>query len=84
MSIPTVGPHRVRKPFDADGRRVIPGEIIDVTEYRNAYQLVDRGYLVALSAAELEQVQVDATAKKAPVKKAAAKKVAAKKQTVKE
>lgn len=69
MSTPTVGPHRVRRPFDADGRRMIPGEIVDVTDWRNAYQLVDRGYLVAAP----DEVVAPKPAKKAPAKKAPAK-----------
>lgn len=48
MAKAPTGPHRVRRPFDADGRRMSPGEIIDVTDWRNAYQLVDRGYLLAV------------------------------------
>lgn len=71
MSIPTVGPHRVRRPFDSDGRRMIPGEIVDVTGWRNAFQLVDRGYLVPAPDAVVETPK--------PVKKAAAKKAPAKK-----
>lgn len=47
MAVAPSGPHRVRRPFDADGRRMVPGEIVDVTEWRNAFQLVDRGYLVS-------------------------------------
>lgn len=47
MAVAPSGPHRVRRPFDADGRRLVPGEIVDVGGWRNAYQLVDRGYLVA-------------------------------------
>ena len=62
MAIAPAGPHRVRRPFDADGRRLIPGEIVDVTDWHNAYQLVDRGYLVAADPAEVEPVQLPATA----------------------
>ncbi len=78
MSKPTVGPHRVRRPFDCDGRRMIPGEIVDVTEYRNAFQLVDRGYLVA---APDEIVDAPKPVKKAAAKKAPAKKTAVKRST---
>lgn len=77
MSIPTVGPHRVRRPFDSDGRRLIPGEIVDVTDWRNAYQLVDRGYLVAVGSQIGETAEtprpVKKAATKAPAKKAPAK-----------
>ena len=75
MAVAPVGPHRVRRPFDADGVRMNPGDIVDVTEYRNAFQLVDRGYLVRLDPSEVTPAPV----KKAAVKKAPAKKVAAKK-----
>lgn len=75
MSTPTVGPHRVRRPFDCDGRRLIPGEVVDVTEWRNAYQLVERGYLVAAPDVVVEPVKKP-VAKKAPAKKAASKKSA--------
>lgn len=46
MTAPT-GPHRVRRPFTAGERRLAVGETVDVTGWRNAYQLIDRGYLVA-------------------------------------
>jgi len=46
-----------------------------VTGWRNAYQLVDRGWLVAIPASETEAPQ---SVKKAPAKKAAAKKPAPK------
>lgn len=75
MAIAPVGPHRIRRPFDADGVRMIPGEIVDVTEWRNAYQLVDRGYLVRLDPSEVTPAPVKkVAAKKAPAKKVAAKK----------
>ena len=54
MTIPTVGLHKVRKPFEVDGRRVPTGEIVDVTGWRNGYQLVDRGYLVAIPSGSVE------------------------------
>lgn len=74
MSSPTVGPHRVRRPFDCDGRRMIPGEIVDVTGWRNAYQLVDRGYLIPAPDAIVETPRpVKKAATKAPAKKAATK-----------
>lgn len=47
MAVKPVGMYKVRRPFDANGARMVPGELVDVTEWRNAYQLVDRGYLVA-------------------------------------
>ena len=72
MSTPTVGPHRVRRPFDCDGRRMIPGEVVDVTEWRNAYQLVERGYLVAAPDDVVDPVK-EPVAKKAPAKKPAVK-----------
>ena len=75
MATAPVGQHRIRRPFDADGMRMIPGEIVDVTEWRNAYQLVERGFLVPLDPSEV----TPATVKKAPAKKAPAKKAAAKK-----
>jgi len=50
---------------------MIPGEIVDVTGWRNAFQLVDRGYLVAAPDAIVEAPK--------PVKKAAAQKAPAKK-----
>ena len=77
MSSPTVGPHRVRRPFDSDGRRMIPGEIVDVTGWRNAYQLVDRGYLIP---APDEMIAAPKPAKKAATK-APAKKAAPKRTT---
>ncbi len=76
MSTPTVGPHRVRRPFDCDGRRMIPGEIVDVTEWRNSYQLVERGYLVAAPDDVVVEPVKRPVAKKAPAKKAASKKSA--------
>ena len=85
MATAPKGPHRVRRPFDAGGVRVAPGEIVDVTEWRNAFQLVDRGYLVALDPSELEAIETPpvkiapAPAKKTPAKKAPAKKAAPKK-----
>ena len=63
------GPHKVLRPFDADGTRLVPGTIVDVTDWRNGWQLVDRGYLVA----------APETAASKPVKKTATKKPAAKK-----
>lgn len=50
---------------------MIPGEIVDVTDWRNAYQLVDRGYLVAAP----DEIVVAPK----PVKKTAAKKAPTKK-----
>lgn len=41
------GPHRVRRPFVAGEQRLAVGTVVDITGWRNAYQLVDRGYLVA-------------------------------------
>lgn len=79
MSRPTVGIHRVIRPFDADGRRLIPGEIVDVTEWRNAYQLVDRGYLIAAPSEQVTPTPRPAPAKKAT--KAPAKKTASKRST---
>ena len=76
MSTPTVGPHRVRRPFDCDGRRLVPGEIVDVTDWRNAFQLVDRGYLVAAPDDVGVEPLKKPVAKKAPAKKAASKKPA--------
>ena len=53
---------------------MIPGEIVDVTEYRNAFQLVDRGYLVAVPDEIVETPRpVKRAATKAPAKKAATK-----------
>ena len=49
---------------------MIPGEIVDVTGWRNAYQLVDRGFLIA---APDETVEKPRPVKKAPAKKAATK-----------
>lgn len=46
MATAPVGVHRVRRPFDADGRRLVAGDLVDVTGWRNAYQLVERGFLV--------------------------------------
>ena len=46
MGIPTVGNHVVRRPFQTDGKQMVPGEIVDVTGWRNAFQLVDRGFLM--------------------------------------
>ena len=71
MTIAPTGPHRVRRPFDAGDTRLAVGAVVDVTEWRNAYQLVDRGYLVAIPVAEVEKAR--------PAKKAAAKKAPAKK-----
>lgn len=56
---------------------MIPGEIVDVTEYRNAFQLLDRGYLERIP--DVEQIEKKPVAKKAPAKKSAAKKAASKK-----
>ena len=67
MAVVPVGLFCVRRPFDVDGKRVAPGDIVDVTEWRNAYQLLDRGYLVACPE------DVAAPAVKSPVKKAATK-----------
>ncbi len=53
MAKAPVGPYRVRRPFDANGKKMIPGEVIDVTEWRNAFQLVDRGFLEAIPAREM-------------------------------
>ena len=75
MTISPTGPHRVRRAFDADGARLSVGTVVDVTSWRNAYQLVDRGYLVAAPAVEVEAPR---PVKKAPAKKAAAKKPAPK------
>lgn len=78
MAIAPKGPHRVRRRFDAGGRIVTPGEIVDVTEFRNAFQLVDRGYLVALRPEEIDSAPVPKkkpAAKKAPAEKTATKKV---------
>lgn len=77
MSKPTSGFYKVRRPFDAGGVRVAPGEIVDVTGWRNAWQLVDRGYLIAVP--EIDKpapapAAVKTTTKKTPAKKAAAKK----------
>lgn len=72
MSTPTIGLHQVRRPFDCDGRRLVPGELVDVTEWRNAFQLVDRGYLVAAPADAVAPAK-KTVAKKAPAKKAPAK-----------
>jgi hypothetical protein len=69
------GPHRVRKAFTAAGDRLPAGTVVDVTGWRNAYQLVDRGWLVVIPASDTEAPQ---PAKKAPAKKAAAKKPAPK------
>jgi hypothetical protein len=56
---------------------MIAGDIVDVTEYRNAYQLVERGFLVRLDPSEATPPPVKkAAVKKAPAKKAAAKKSA--------
>lgn len=55
MPIPTSGLHKVRKPFDKDGERLAGGTIVDVTDWKNAYALVDRGYLVKLTEAELAE-----------------------------
>jgi hypothetical protein len=70
VAVAPIGLHKVRRPFDADGVRMIPGSIVDVTEWRNAFQLVDRGYLVAAPDAVVEAAK--------PAKKAAAKKPATK------
>lgn len=75
MTTAPIGPHRVRKAFTAGDKRLPAGEIVDVTGWRNAYQLVDRGWLVAIPASETEAPQ---SVKKAPAKKAAAKKPAPK------
>ena len=53
MTAPT-GPHRVRRPFAAGDRRLAVGTVVNVTGWRNAYQLVDRGYLVAADAPETD------------------------------
>jgi len=75
VAVAPVGPHRVRRPFDADGVRMNPGEIVDVTEWRNAFQLVDRGYLVAIPVEDQAVVEpVKATPAKKPVKKRASTK----------
>lgn len=61
MATAPTGPYRVRRPFDANGQRVLPGDIVDVTDWKNGYQLVDRGYIVVIPADELisETVAVD-------------------------
>jgi hypothetical protein len=48
MGVLVVGNYIVRRPFDFDGRRMVPGETVDVTGWRNGWQLVDRGYLVEI------------------------------------
>lgn len=55
---------------------MIPGEIVDVTEWRNSYQLVERGYLVAAPDDVVVEPVKRPVAKKAPAKKAASKKSA--------
>lgn len=80
MASAPVGPHRVRRPFDADGVRMIPGEIVDVTGFRNGFQLIERGFLVALPIEEKILIENEKPAqKKAAAKKPAAKKAATKK-----
>lgn len=39
---------------------MVPDEIVDVTGWRNAFQLVDRGYLVAAPDSPLEQPETAA------------------------
>ena len=65
------GPHKVLRPFDADGTRLVPGTIVDVTDWRNGWQLVDRGYLSAVIEAQSSKPVKKAVAKKAPAKKSA-------------
>ena len=71
MATAPTGLYEVRRPFISDGERMVPGVIVDVTEWRNAYQLLDRGYLKPTS---LSDVTSDVMpAKKAPAKKAVKK-----------
>lgn len=65
MGLPTVGFYRVRKSFEVDGQRLAAGSIVDVTDWKNAYQLVDRGYLVAIPAKE--KVTLESATPEAPI-----------------
>jgi hypothetical protein len=60
---------RVRRAFTAGDARLPAGTIVDVTGWRNAYQLVDRGWLVPI---DVEQT-LPPTVKKTPVKRVAKK-----------
>lgn len=46
MAQQPTGLYRVRRPFIADDRRMTPGDLVVVDAWRNAWQLIDRGYLV--------------------------------------
>lgn len=72
MTAPT-GPYLVRRAFTAGDTRLPAGTIVDVTGWRNAFQLVDRGWLVPVPKDRLEDAPAP-RARKA-TKKAAPKKI---------
>lgn len=73
MAQQPTGTYRVRRPFIAGDQTLTPGDVVVVDEWRNAYQLIDRGYLVAAPDEQPKAQSVSpAPAKKARPRKAAA------------
>lgn len=62
----------VKRPFNAEGESLVPGQVVDASSWRHRNVLVSNGYLRPITADELasvETVEVGAPSESKPARK---------------